>query len=80
MSKIRVSRTAAVSAIEKKKAKEWPMVVYFWAIGLALVSYVVARIVLDGSPHPYHWGTGIAGGLFGIGIGWLWYRWRGDIL
>jgi hypothetical protein len=36
--------------------------------------------VLDGYPHPYHWGTGIAGGLFGIGIGWIWFRWRGDIL
>jgi len=53
--------------------------VYFWALGLALVSYVVARIVLDAYPHPYHWGTGIVGGLFGIGIGWIWYRWRGDI-
>lgn len=80
MSKIRVSRTAATLTNQQKKSREWPVVVYFWAIGLALVSYVVARIVLDGSPHPYHWGTGIAGGLFGIGIGWLWYRWRGDIL
>ncbi len=78
MSKIRVSRTAATASIEKKKSKEWSVVVYFWAIGLALMSYVVARVVLDGSPHPYHWGTGIAGGLLGIGIGWIWYRWRGD--
>jgi hypothetical protein len=79
MSKVRVSRTAATASIEKKKSKEWPVVVYFWAIGLALMSYVVARVVLHGSPHPYPWGTGIAGGLLGIGIGWIWYRWRGDI-
>jgi hypothetical protein len=80
MSKIRVSRTAATATIENGKSKESPIVVYFWAIGLALVSYVVARIVLNAYPHPYHWGTGIAGGLAGIAIGWLWYRWRGDIL
>jgi hypothetical protein len=79
MSKIRVSRTAAASTIEKNKTKEWPVIVYFWAIGLALVSYVVARIALDGMPHPYHWMSGLVGGLAGIPIGWLWYRWRGDI-
>ena len=80
MRKIRISRTAAAATLEKKKTKEWPIVVYVWAFGLALVSYVVARIVLNAYPHPYHWETGIAGALFGIDIGWLWYRWRGDIL
>ena len=80
MRKIRISRTAAAAILEKKKTKEWPIVVYVLAFGLALVSYVVARIVLNAYSHPYHWGTGIAGALFGIGIGWLWYRWRGDIL
>ncbi len=79
MSRIKISKTAATSANVQTKSKEWPAVVYFWALGLALVSYVVARIVLDAYPHPYHWGTGLVGGLFGIGIGWLWYRWRGDI-
>jgi len=79
MSRIKVSKTAATSTIENKKSKEWPIVVYLWTIGLAFFSYVVARVVLDGSPHPYHWGIGIAGGLLGIGIGWIWYRWRGDI-
>jgi CHASE2 domain-containing sensor protein len=80
MSKIRISKTATAATIDKKKRREWPVVVYLWAFGLALVSYAVARVVLDGLAHPYHWGGGIAGGLFGIGIGWLWYRWRGDIL
>jgi len=78
MSRIKVSKTATTAIIEKK-SKEWPAVVYFWAIGLALVSYVVARVALDGMPHPYHWASGLVGGLAGIGIGWLWYRWRGDI-
>ena len=57
--------------------KEWPVVVYMWAFGLTIISYVVARLVLDGKPHPYHWMIALIGGLAGIPIGWLWYRWRG---
>lgn len=37
------------------------------------------RKSFDAYPHPYHWLFGLAGGLAGIPIGWLWYRWRGDI-
>ena len=77
MSRIKVSRTQSKST--PTKSKEWPAVVYVWALSLALVSYLVARVTLDAYPHPYHWGGAIAGGLFGIGVGWLWYRWRGDI-
>ena len=77
MSRIKVSKTA--SATEVKKSKEWPAVVYFWIFGLALFSYLVARFALDGYPHPYHWLFGLIGGLLGIPLGWLWYRWRGDI-
>ncbi len=62
-----------------KETHEWPAVVYFWTFGLAILSYVIARIGLDGSPHPYHWLAGLIGGLTGIGIGWLWFRWRGDV-
>lgn len=59
--------------------KEWPAVVYFWSIGLGFFSYVVARVALDGYPHPYHWLAGLLGGLIGILLGWLWYCWRGDV-
>ena len=38
-----------------ERRKEWPVVVYMWAFGLTIVSYAVARMVLDGKPHPYHW-------------------------
>ncbi len=62
-----------------KSRREWPAIVYFWAFGLAILSYVVARIVLDGQPHPYHWLSAIAGAVAGMGIGWLWFRWRGDV-
>ena len=78
MSRGRVSRTAT-SGIDRKKSNEWPAVVLFWAFGLAIISYITTRIVLNSYPHPYHWLSGIAGGIVGIAIGWLWYRWRGDI-
>ena len=78
MRRIKVSKTATTTMIEKK-SKELPAVVYFWAIGLAFISYVVARVALDGMPHPYHWASAVVGGVAGIGIGWLWYWWRGDI-
>ena len=78
MSRIKVSKTA-IKKNGDKKSKEWPAVVHCWAIGLALVSYVVARIGLDGMPHPYHWASAVVGGVAGIPLGWLWFRWRGDI-
>ncbi len=59
--------------------QEWPAVIYFWAFGLSIMSHVVARIVLDGQPHPYHWLSALAGGLAGLGIGSLWFLWRGDL-
>ena len=62
-----------------EKPEEWPVVVYMWAFGLAIISYVIARVILDGKPHPAHWAAALIGGLVGIPIGWLWYRWRGDI-
>jgi len=63
-----------------EKQKEWPVVVYMWAFGLTIVSYTLARMILDGKPHPYHWLAALIGGIVGIPLGWLWYRWRGDIL
>jgi hypothetical protein len=77
MSKIRVSKTAAKT--ETKQKKEWPAVVYFWAFGLAISGYAVGRVGLSSFPHPYHWLSGLVGGVLGIPLGWLWYRWRGDI-
>lgn len=78
MSRIKVSKT--VSTIEIEKKKEWPVVVYLWAFGLATSGYAIARVGLSGLPHPYHWATGFIGGILGILIGWAWYRWRGDVI
>jgi hypothetical protein len=55
------------------------VVVYFWSFGLTILSYAFARAALDGQPHPYHWGAALIGGIVGIPLGWLWYRWRGDL-
>jgi hypothetical protein len=63
-----------------KAKKEWPLVVYFWIAGLGLLSYAVTRVALDGYPHPIHWAAGLIGAVAGIFAGWLWYRWRGDII
>jgi hypothetical protein len=77
MELIRMSKKSA--NMRGNSRKEWPAVVYFWIIGLALVSYVVVRVVLNGYPHPYHWLSALAGSIAGIPLGWLWYRWRGDV-
>ncbi len=77
MTRVTVTRRPSEEALEQRK--EWPAVVYMWAIGLAVVGYAVARLVLDGKPHPYHWLAAIVSGLVGIPLGWLWFRWRGDV-
>ena len=54
--------------------------VYLWAFGLGIVGYsVVGEMILEPKPHPIHWLSGLVGEVLGIGIGWLWYRWRGDV-
>ena len=77
MTRVKVTRRPSDANGEGRK--EWPAVVYFWAFGLAIVSYAVARAVLDGKPHPYHWAAALIGGLVGIPLGWLWFHWRGDV-
>ena len=78
MSKIQASKN--LPSNEKKKSREWPFVVYLWAAGLAILGYTLANLGILPLPHAYHWTTGIIGGVIGVIIGWLWYRWRGDVL
>jgi hypothetical protein len=78
MSKTKVSKT--LSSTGKEKKKEWPVVVYFWTFGLGALGYVLSNVGLVHLPHSYHWVTGIIGAVAGILIGWVWYRWRGDII
>lgn len=65
---------------KKANANEWPAVVYFWMFGLAFFGYFIAESVFRTAwPHPAHWLSMLSGGVLGIPIGWLWYRWRGDV-
>lgn len=66
---------------EKKEQKDWPVVVYVWAIGLFIAFRLIGgEALLASKPHPIHWLVGLVGALIGIPIGWLWYRWRGDVI
>lgn len=64
----------------RRASKDWPLIVYIWIIGLGFFGYILARIGLYDSPHPIHWLSGAMGALIGIGVGWAWYRWKGDII
>lgn len=66
---------------EGVRRREVPFVVYVWAMGLGFVGYLlVGRFALAGRPHPYHWAAGLLGIAAGVIVGWLWYRWRGDVV
>lgn len=65
---------------QEKRTKEWPVVVYFWMFGLGALGYILSNVGLSGLPHEYHWATGVIGAVVGFGVGWVWYRWRGDII
>jgi hypothetical protein len=78
MRKSKVSKT--LFSTKKKKRKECPVVVYFWTFGLGALGYILSSVGLLHLPHSYHWMTGIIGAVAGMLIGWIWYRWRGDII
>ena len=70
------------SSVQRRalKRKEWPVVIIVWTVGLLFLGYVIGRIVLDAYPHPYHWASGLLGGVIGLLVGWIWFKKRGDIL
>lgn len=72
-------RTSKAGGPESRRPKEWPVVVYLWAIGLGTAGYLTSEFVLSTRPHPYHWLSLLGGVFLGIVVGWLWYRWQGDI-
>ena len=54
--------------------------VYLSTCGLAVLGYMLSYLGLLPIPHTSHWTSGIIGGVLGLLVGWIWYRWRGDIL
>ncbi len=76
-----MGRIAKPTKSKKKAQKEMtPVVVYFSAAGMGLLAYIIARIALDGRPHPLHWASMLGGAVIGYFTGWLLYRWRGDMI
>lgn len=77
-----MSKPTKSKTVSKQKARQYtPVVVYMWIVGLGLTGYlVVGEIVLGARPHPFHWIAGLVGGVLGYFVGWLWYRWRGDVI
>ena len=72
-------RTSKTGWGENRKTKEWPAVVYIWMMVLGIAGYLTGEIALSARPHPYHWLLLLIGVVMGNLVGWLWYRWRGDI-
>ena len=71
-------KTKAEPSIKKE---DWPVVVYMSALVVGILSYfVIGEAVLYPQPHPIHWLAGVVGVIIGIGVGWIWYRYRGDII
>lgn len=63
MSKIKATKKP--SSKKAKKQKDWPVVVYMWAIGLGLAGYlVVGEAIFQSRPHPIHWLAGSIGAAF----------------
>ncbi len=57
-----------------------PLVVLVGLIGLGLVGYVLSQAFLPPEAHPSHWLVALISAIVGGVLGWLWYRWRGDII
>ncbi len=74
-----MGRYAKAKSNKSEKKQETPAVVYFWAIGMGFLFYIVARVVLAAYPHPYHWLAMLIGAVIGVFCGWVWFRWRGDV-
>ncbi len=57
-----------------------PFVVFVGFLGLGLVGYVLSQALLPLEAHLSHWMIAGLSALVGGVLGWLWYRWRGDII
>jgi len=46
----RIKKTKSRAADRETKKKEWPVIVYFWTFGLAILGYTLSNIGLSGLP------------------------------
>jgi hypothetical protein len=75
----RVKARKKPSRRKKDQREEWPLTVYIGLAAGLLLGYTIGRIALNGYPHPYHWLSGLVGGVIGFLLGWVWYWRRGDV-
>lgn len=56
-----------------------PFVAVLAAFGGFLIAYLAAEATMNPHAHLSHWLVAGAGAAMGAGLGYLWYRFRGDI-
>ena len=72
--------TKLVNAKSQNANGGLPFVVFVGLFGLGLVGYVLSQMFLPVEAHSAHWLVALIGAALGGILGWLWYRWRGDII
>ena len=72
--------TKLASAKSKNASGGIPFVVFVGVFGLGLLGYVFSQIFTAAEAHPSHWLAALGAAVLGGVLGWLWYRWRGDII
>lgn len=55
---------------------DWPAVAFVLAFALGIPSGLAVDALLKPRLQSIHMLATLGGGIVGIGIGWLWYRWR----
>src|SRR5512147_640306 len=68
------------SANSKTASGGIPFIVWVGLFGLGLLGYVFSQMFLPVEAHSLHWLIALIGAALGSILGWLWYRWRGDII
>lgn len=72
--------TKLANAKSKNASGGIPFVVFVGVFGLGLLGYVFSQMFLPVEAHSSHWLVALIGAALGGVLGWLWYRWRGDII
>ncbi len=57
-----------------------PFVVVVGLCGSGLFGYVLSQLFLPVEAHSAYWVVALISAVLGAALGWLWYRWRGDII